>query len=331
MPAVPRGQIIETLVWSFEDSGVSSHLLSGQRSNPARLLIVEPGAPLEVHIYIWTLTRGGRASLPNEYRVQMTGVRSPLPLNPSGPTLIMGYEPVLGVLAGFDTSMHYEFTPGSPSVQIHVEALRQALTDGLAFNRKHNGEIAAGIRPDHLMTYVFSADRIHRYGRIATDYGLLAKAVRGETVSESDMQRLSRPRKQTVQDVRRWSRDSRFRRLVLQAYEHRCAITGIQLRLVDAAHILPVGAPQSTDDVANGLALSPTYHRAYDRGLIFVDEQYRVRLNKSKANQLEKDKLGGGLADIQQALNQRIILPANSGLYPSKDLIRRANTFRQIA
>jgi len=103
------------------------------------------------------------------------------------------------------------------------------------------------------------------------------------------------------------------------------------MRLVDAAHILPVGAPQSTDDVANGLALSPTYHRAYDRGLIFIDEQYRVRLNNSKADQLEKDKLGGGLADIQQALNRRIILPANSGLYPSKDLIRRANTFRQIA
>ena len=37
----------------------------------------------------------------------------------------------------------------------------------------------------------------------------------------------------------------------------------IQLGLLDAAHILPVGADGSHDGVTNGLALAPTYHRAY--------------------------------------------------------------------
>ena len=32
------------------------------------------------------------------------------------------------------------------------------------------------------------------------------------------------------------------------AYDQRCAVTRIQLRLVDAAHILPVGAEGSTID-----------------------------------------------------------------------------------
>ena len=56
-------------------------------------------------------------------------------------------------------------------------------------------------------------------------------------------------------------------------------ITVAQLRkrnldLVDAAHILPVGAPESIDDIRNGIAIAPTYHRAYDNGLIYLDEDY---------------------------------------------------------
>jgi putative restriction endonuclease len=55
------------------------------------------------------------------------------------------------------------------------------------------------------------------------------------------------------------------------AYGNRCAVTRVQLRLVDAAHILPVGTTGSADHVRNGIALSPTYHRAFDAGLIYLD------------------------------------------------------------
>jgi putative restriction endonuclease len=60
----------------------------------------------------------------------------------------------------------------------------------------------------------------------------------------------------------------------------------MQLRLVDAAHILPVGAVDSTDDVQNGVALSPTYHRAFDNALIFLDENLVMKINPSKELQL---------------------------------------------
>lgn len=46
----------------------------------------------------------------------------------------------------------------------------------------------------------------------------------------------------------------------------------MQLRLIDAAHILPVGAKDSNDEVNNGLCLALTYYRAYDRCLIYLDE-----------------------------------------------------------
>ena len=48
-------------------------------------------------------------------------------------------------------------------------------------------------------------------------------------------------------------RDARFRKNVLVAYGYRCAISGIQLDLVDAAHIIPVEHERGTDELRNGI------------------------------------------------------------------------------
>jgi putative restriction endonuclease len=104
----------------------------------------------------------------------------------------------------------------------------------------------------------------------------------------------------------------------------------VQLRLVDAAHILPVGAPGSTDTVRNGLALSPTYHRAFDAGLIYLDENSNMRLNEGRLQVLQTLGLAGGIERFREPLGQ-IFLPPDPNQRPSPDFIRRANRFRQIA
>ncbi len=50
---------------------------------------------------------------------------------------------------------------------------------------------------------------------------------------------------------------------VTYGYGHRCALMQLHARLEVAAHILPLRAPASSDHVRNGIALSPTYHRAF--------------------------------------------------------------------
>ena len=66
-------------------------------------------------------------------------------------------------------------------------------------------------------------------------------------------------------------RDRVFRRVVLRAYDSRCAITALKLingrgrAEVEAAHIRPVEA-NGPDIVSNGLALSGTAHWMFDRG-----------------------------------------------------------------
>jgi len=64
-----------------------------------------------------------------------------------------------------------------------------------------------------------------------------------------------------------------FRNVVLQAYDYRCAATGWRLivpgawALIDAAHLIPYAGSQNNDP-RNGMALTPTFHRALDQNLI---------------------------------------------------------------
>jgi putative restriction endonuclease len=64
-----------------------------------------------------------------------------------------------------------------------------------------------------------------------------------------------------------------FRRAVLANFDEQCCITGIaDVRLLNASHIVPWGSDvENRHNPANGLALSATFDRAFDRGLITVN------------------------------------------------------------
>ena len=122
MPAIPPRDLVNAIIDAIEASGYSALLLNRSvREHPRRFLVTSlAGTQASVWVYAWTLTPGGRPSLPDEYRIQMTTVESPLHLNPGGPTVLVGYEPNLGLFAGFDLARHRTFTEGSSSVQIDI-------------------------------------------------------------------------------------------------------------------------------------------------------------------------------------------------------------------
>lgn len=80
-------------------------------------------------------------------------------------------------------------------------------------------------------------------------------------------------------------RSAAFQRVVPEVYTYRCAITGMQVsndrhvRLIDACHIVP-WVDTFDDSISNGIALSPTLHRAFDRGMIGIAEDYSVIVAK---------------------------------------------------
>jgi putative restriction endonuclease len=80
-------------------------------------------------------------------------------------------------------------------------------------------------------------------------------------------------------------RDRAFRRVILDAYDRRCAVTGLKLingggrAEVDAAHIRPVEA-NGPDTINNGIALSGTAHWMFDRGLIGLSDDLEILISR---------------------------------------------------
>ncbi len=331
MPALSPSEIVNKVADAITQSGgVSAYVSSSVRTHPRKFIFSYLGLSHSLWVYIWTITPGGRAALPNEFRIQMTSVRSPLELNPNGLTVLLGFYPDLGLFAGFDLSKHRTFTEGSPSVQIHIQALHNALQNGLSFSIKDNSEIAIGVRPDQFLIYCLNAEPLHRIGVESNTAKLLTKAAEMEPITTTEISRLTANRKQILETVSRYSRDASFRRIVLGAYDNRCAVSRSQLRLVEAAHILPVPSDASSDHVTNGIALSPTFHRAFDNCLIYLDEEYHMRLNAEKAADLIANNLDGGLPQFSDFLDKRIHLPHDPGQRPRTEFINLANRYRRI-
>jgi len=116
----------------------------------------------------------------------------------------------------------------------------------------------------------------------------------------------------TEQLVRRKFRDVMFRRQVREAYSNTCAVTGFNLingggrPEVEAAHIIPV-EKHGPDSIRNGIALTGTVHWMFDRGLISLDDDYRLLVAGGK--------LSGSVQEILQE-GRQIKLPKVSSDLP---------------
>jgi putative restriction endonuclease len=108
-----------------------------------------------------------------------------------------------------------------------------------------------------------------------------------------------------------------FRKAVLHVYDKQCAISGLKIEsskqtiLVDACHIVPF-AKTYDDTIHNGIALSPTFHRAFDSGLIAISENYKILVH----SQLKDFNPSAGLRQYEQ---KPILLPKDEKFYPSLD------------
>lgn len=72
-----------------------------------------------------------------------------------------------------------------------------------------------------------------------------------------------------------------FRRIVVNTYDHRCALCGIRIvtpdghTVVEAAHIVPWHKSQN-DDIRNGMALCRLCHWGFDKGMLGVSDSFTV-------------------------------------------------------
>lgn len=81
-------------------------------------------------------------------------------------------------------------------------------------------------------------------------------------------------------EVKRRLHQAVFCELVLDAYEGRCAVSGLpERRLLHAAHILPDRDERGLPVIGNGIAMTTLHHAAYDANLLGIDPDGCVHVN----------------------------------------------------
>lgn len=322
-----KNQLFAQLLRAVDESGWNALILSDQK--PFRLrLYRDDEKGFDVQFYMWNCTHGGGAArAADEYRVQLTGVVPSIAA--AGVTLLLGWHSGYEVFVGFDIKKHDGQDSQSPSIQVKEETLQNAHSKAFSTYHRHSGEIAVAFRPELLVEYALNAESLHLMGTAAADLSLLDDL---DALTETKIVEVTNRERQTViSTIARKYRAADFRKRVLGAYEHRCAACGVQLELIDAAHIIPVAAPTSNDETRNGITLCKLHHHAYDHNLISFDQNYKIEVSDTQLTRLSDANLIGGLREFKQHLRTAILLPNDRRDYPPPEYILESRKVRRWA
>jgi putative restriction endonuclease len=137
-------------------------------------------------------------------------------------------------------------------------------------------------------------------------------------------------RRYALREVKQRLHQASFREAVIQAYDGRCAVSGLpEPLLLDAAHIVSdVDELYGQPLVTNGIPLSKIHHAAFDAHLIGIDPNYRIHI----AGRL-LGRRDGPLLDALKNLNGSMLhLPHRAKDAPDRErLALRFKLFRESA
>ena len=140
--------------------------------------------------------------------------------------------------------------------------------------------------------------------------------------------RLTQPQQfglERIAQVRTRVNQDYFRNVLLANYKGTCCLTGVNMpELLTASHIKPWAAATPSERLAasNGLLLNALHDRAFDRGLITLNDDYRVVVSPRVQHTPANDRWLYALA------GEKIRLPHGSkSIWPSLDFIHYHNDY----
>jgi putative restriction endonuclease len=325
---IAKKDLLGLLLHAIDDSGWRALVISDEHPFVLKVFRGDDRGFM-LYVYIWNCTHGGgSARAKDEYRIQLTGVVPEM--HDDGITLLLGWHDGYGVFVGWDIARHSGQDSKSPSAQVKEDALSNAHGHAFSIHRRHNDEIVVAFRPEFLVEYALNAEALHKTGEAGEADKDLAVLNDLESVTDAQIKEVANfERRQIVSRIVRKYRAYDFRRRVLGAYEQRCAACGIQLGLVDAAHIIPVADASSTDETCNGIALCKLHHAAFDRNLVSFDESYKLQVSEFQIEQLASGNMAGGITEFREGLKTAIILPIDRRDYPNPAYITHARAVRE--
>src|SRR6266481_7947900 len=116
---------------------------------------------------------------------------------------------------------------------------------------------------------------------------------RMEEIVEIDQRELPKEGLERERMVRIRVNQHFFRSAVLAAYDYQCCITGLAVpELLVASHIVPWASDaKQRMNPRNGLCLNALHDRAFDRRLMFLDQDLRVRFSSGLKSRRTADGL----------------------------------------
>ena len=279
-------------------------------------------------IFVGNVHSAGRQDT-NEFRIQCPGAL-PKKLNDAQANqekaLILGFSGDLHTFSAWDPVQFITRNTRTQrfSIYTRLSRIQDAAKQGLSRHSDTDGQRVVMFRRDLLGLYAQNCAAFHQ----TTDKGFDRIAKRYGDVKQGTSITVERQKIEVTSVV--YPRSPLFRLAVLGAYAHRCAMCGMQLDLVEAAHIVPHSNSQATDEINNGLALCTLHHRSFDTGLLYVREDYSICLNWGRVKHLRKAKRSDGLTKYKQSLRSSLILPSEGTSHPSLDNLTLGNNLRGI-
>jgi putative restriction endonuclease len=164
----------------------------------------------------------------------------------------------------------------------------------------------------------------NNWDKLAEDAELLIAEIKGVELEKSvdiDLSHLPEGRERLAL-IKARINQTFFRNAILASYDNRCAITGLPVKeLLIASHIKPwVDDEKNRLNPSNGICLNALHDKAFDRGLITITPDYRIKVSATIFD-LEREK--SIKRDFIKYQDKKIILPKK--FFPEQEFLEFHN------
>ena len=271
--------------------------------------------------YIRRLGRACRNAYTNEYipAVEISGSNGVIPL-------LLTWHNGYDLLVGYDLRRHQcQVGEDVQSIQVTTESLCQAHQDYFALHLHEKKEILFVFQPALLCEYAIRNRALHSFLDNPVDLKLLYSASRNPLqISERELRQLSSTeRSGIVLTLVSRIREIDFVRRILSAYSYRC---GMCLELQFHVSVVRITQPTEsvdTDDTSNGVALCALHRKAFEAGLLHLQDDYRIVFETRRVKRSEKRLSGRWTREAESKLRPCIALPAERDQWPSVERFRQ--------
>ena len=270
---------------------------------------------------------------PDEYRIQCPGDLPEELARRRGngqSACILGYDADTDTFSAWDPTLFLRRSRRTQRFSLYTRLSNhsRASREGFAIYRDSTGQKVLSFRSEFLGLYIGNTESMHQ----ATEKVLQS------IVSASRKTRSGAVSRKTVTVAKRrievthsqYARSPQFRQAVLEAYQNRCAMCGLQLELIEAAHLIPHVHPSGLDVVPNGIALCALHHKSLDTGLLYVDANYQIQVNGVRQRYLARMQRMDGFRQFRRQLRPIIALPQDPTEFPRRENITLGNQLRGI-